>query len=51
MTIDTMNGKPMNVKLVKGETDERWVVYSVGEDLIDDGGNAKEIKDFVVGPE
>ena len=51
MTIDPMNGEPMKVKRVKVEADDQWVVYSVGEDLIDDGGNAKEIKDFVVGPE
>ena len=51
MTIDPMNGEPLKVKRVKLETGDQWVVYSVGEDLIDDGGNAKEIKDFVVGPE
>lgn len=51
MTIDTMNGEPMKVKRVKLETGDQWIVYSVGEDLVDDGGSAKEIKDFVVGPE
>ena len=47
MTVDTMNGEPMKVK----RTDQQWLVYSVGLNLVDDGGNAKEIKDFVVGPE
>lgn len=49
MTIDTMDGKPMKIKRV----DDFWVVYSVGEDLIDDGGEVSEnsLNDFVVGPE
>ena len=47
MTVDTMNGELMKVK----RTDEQWLVYSVGLNLADDGGNANEVKDFVVGPE
>lgn len=47
MTVDTMNGEPMKIK----RTDKNWIVYSVGPDLVDDGGNAEKIKDFVVGPE
>lgn len=47
MTIDTMNGEILNVK----RENDRWIVYSVGEDLVDDGGNAELVKDFVVGPE
>ena len=46
MTVDTMNGELMKVK----RTDEQWLVYSVGLNLADDGGNANEVKDFVVGP-
>lgn len=45
MTVDTMNGEVLKVK----RKDDQWVVYSVGEDLVDDGGNAKLAKDFVVG--
>ena len=51
MTIDTMNGQPMQVKLMKDQTGVQWMVYSVGEDLVDDGGSQNEGKDFVVGPE
>lgn len=51
MTIDTMTGEPMKVKLLKAEAGDQWVVYSVGADLIDDGGNIEEAKDFAVGPE
>ena len=47
MTLDTMNGEPMKVKRV----DDRWVVYSVGVNLVDDGGNAEQQKDFVLGNE
>ena len=47
MTVDTMNGEAMKVKRV----DDRWVVYSVGVNLVDDGGNAERQKDFVLGSE
>ena len=46
MTVDTMNGESMKVK----KLDDDWVVYSVGPNLIDDGGDSHAIKDFVVGP-
>lgn len=47
MTIDTMDGKPMRIKRI----DDNWVVYSIGPDLVDDGGVKAGAKDFVVGPE
>ena len=45
MTVDTMDGKPMRIK--RGE--DRWVVYSIGQDLVDDGGKADQNQDFVIG--
>jgi hypothetical protein len=50
MTVDTMNGKPMIVK----RDGDRWLVYSVGLNLIDDGGNlesAPDQNDFGLGGE
>lgn len=45
MTLDRMNGEPMKVKRVDG----KWVVYSVGPDLKDDGGDLENRKDIGVG--
>ncbi len=42
-----MNGEPMKIKRVNG----KWVVYSVGSNLVDDGGDSEELKDFVLGGE
>ena len=48
MTIDTMNGEPMKVKRI----DDQWVVYSVGENLVDDVGDSKMATVFFgVGPD
>ncbi len=41
MTVDTMNGDPMIVK----RDDGRWLVYSVGLNLIDDGGDLDSAPD------
>ena len=45
MIMDTMNGEPMKVKRV----DDRWIVYSVGANLVDDGGDSERRQDFVLG--
>lgn len=45
MTVDTMNGEPMKIK----RFEEKWIVYSVGGNLIDDGGDSSQQKDFVLG--
>lgn len=45
MTLDTMNGEPMKVRRV----DRGWVVYSVGPDLKDDGGDLDNRKDIGIG--
>lgn len=47
MTIDTMTGEPMKIKRVGSA----WVVYSVGANLIDDGGDFNAQADWGVGPE
>jgi hypothetical protein len=46
MTIDPMTGDTMKVK---GRT-SGWVVYSVGTNLKDDGGDPSKQEDFVLGP-
>jgi hypothetical protein len=43
---DPFTGKPLIAKLVDGS----WVVYSVGKDGVDDGGEFTAPKDFGVGP-
>lgn len=45
-TIDPFSGKPLIVQ----NTDAGWLVYSVGADGIDGGGNFDEHKDVGVGP-
>ncbi len=47
MTVDTMNGEPMKVK----RENDRWIVYSVGTDLVDNGGSANLSEDFSLGAE
>ncbi len=44
-TTDPFNGKPLIIK----KTPEGWKVYSVGSNLIDDGGTLDDDADFVVG--
>lgn len=44
--IDPYNGQPLRIKRIKGG----WVVYSVGGNLIDDGGKIEESEDVGVGP-
>jgi hypothetical protein len=44
--IDPHSGQPLKLK----HTDDGWVVYSVMENGIDDGGDFTDIKDFGVGP-
>jgi hypothetical protein len=45
-TTDPFTGKPLLVKVVDGD----WVIYTVGLDLRDDGGDLAGAKDFGVGP-
>jgi hypothetical protein len=45
-TKDPFTGKALHVKVVDGE----WLVYTVGPDLKDDGGDLANYKDFGVGP-
>jgi len=45
-TIDPFTGKPLLMK----ELPEGWVVYSVGMDLKDDGGQVDDLADFGLGP-
>jgi hypothetical protein len=45
-TIDPYSGEPLKLK----HTDEGWVVYSVMENGLDDGGDFKGLKDFGVAP-
>jgi hypothetical protein len=45
-TVDPFSGKP----LVMTKTDDGWLIYSVGRDGVDDGGNFKTLKDYGVGP-
>lgn len=44
-TIDPYTGEPLHVKRVKAG----WIVYSVFDDRVDDGGNIKQHKDVGVG--
>jgi hypothetical protein len=43
---DPFTGKPLIAKLVDG----KWLVYSVGKDGVDDGGNFAKYKDVGFGP-
>ena len=45
-TIDPYTGEPLKLK----HTDDGWVIYSVMENGMDDGGDFKELKDFGVAP-
>jgi hypothetical protein len=45
-TVDPFSGKPLVMK----KTDDGWLVYSVGRDGVDDGGNFTNLKDYGVGP-
>jgi hypothetical protein len=45
-TIDPYTGEPLKLK----HTDDGWVIYSVMENGIDDGGNFTKLKDFGVAP-
>jgi hypothetical protein len=44
--IDPYSGKPLKLK----QTDDGWVVYSVMENGVDDGGDFKGLKDYGVAP-
>ena len=46
VTIDPFNGEPLHVKKVS----DRWMVYSVGGNLIDDGGLLDRKSDIGAGP-
>ena len=46
ITVDPYNGKPLNVK----STNLGWIVYSVGKDRQDGGGQLKQLADVGVGP-
>jgi hypothetical protein len=46
-TIDPFNGKPLVMKKVPGG----WLVYSVGKNLQDDGGELATFDDVGVGPQ
>jgi hypothetical protein len=45
-TIDPFNGEPLHVKRLS----QGWLVYSVGRDLQDDGGDLENNRDVGVGP-
>jgi hypothetical protein len=45
-TIDPYSGKPLLVK----HTDDGWVIYSVLENGVDDGGDFKDMKDWGLAP-
>ena len=45
-TVDPFTGTPLKLKKLP----EGWLVYSVGEDLIDDGGQFDKHRDVGVGP-
>jgi hypothetical protein len=44
--IDPFNGSPLLLRKIGGE----WVIYSVGQNLMDDGGQLKDRKDIGIGP-
>ncbi|MEX2308184.1 MAG: hypothetical protein WD738_11355 [Pirellulales bacterium] len=45
-TIDPYTGAPLKLKL----TDDEWVIYSVMENGVDDGGDFTGLKDYRVAP-
>ena len=45
-TIDPYSGQPLKLK----HSELGWVVYSVLENGVDDGGNFKDLKDYGVAP-
>jgi hypothetical protein len=45
-TIDPFTGKPLLMKKLP----EGWVIYSVGKNLKDDGGQVDDLIDFGLGP-
>jgi hypothetical protein len=45
-TIDPYSGQPLKLK----RTDAGWVIYSVMENGVDDGGDFKGLKDYGVAP-
>jgi hypothetical protein len=45
-TLDPFSGKPLVVKRIE----DGWMVYSVGENGIDDGGSFVDQKDWGLGP-
>jgi hypothetical protein len=46
VTVDPFNGQPLHVKRLP----QGWLVYSVGQNLIDDGGDIESQADIGVGP-
>jgi hypothetical protein len=44
--VDPFSGKPLQVK----RTPEGWLIYSVGKNLQDDGGEFEDALDVGVGP-
>jgi len=45
-TIDPFTGKPLLMKKLP----DGWVIYSVGKDLVDNGGKVDDLSDFGLGP-
>ena len=46
VTIDPFDGKPLRVKKVR----QGWLIYSVGKNLADDGGDIESYADVGIGP-
>jgi hypothetical protein len=45
-TIDPFSGEPLKLK----HTDDGWIVYSVMENGVDDGGDFIDLKDYGLAP-
>jgi hypothetical protein len=45
-TIDPLSGQPVKLK----HTDKGWIVYTIMDNGVDDGGDFKGTKDYGVGP-
>jgi hypothetical protein len=45
-TIDPFSGEPLRLK----HTDDGWIIYSVMQNGVDDGGDFKDLKDFGLAP-